>query len=158
MRVLITGGTGFIGSRLAMCCAADGQFVRVLAQQNTPAEQQNCRELSDKGIEITEGSVTDLAAMRDATRDTDVVYHLAAAQHEASVADQHFYDVNVDGTRNIVREAIWRDIFLVHISTDYVFEGVSGGYAEDDPVGPVRNYYSLSKLAASRTIPRIGGM
>jgi len=36
----------------------------------------------------------------------------------------------------------------VHISTDYVFWGDKGGYTEDDPVGPVRNYYALSKLAA----------
>ena len=37
---------------------------------------------------------------------------------------------------------------LVHISTDYVFWGDKGGYAEEDPVGPVRNYYALSKLAS----------
>jgi dTDP-4-dehydrorhamnose reductase len=36
----------------------------------------------------------------------------------------------------------------VHVSTDYVFWGDRGGYAEDDPVGPVRNYYALSKLVA----------
>jgi dTDP-4-dehydrorhamnose reductase len=41
-----------------------------------------------------------------------------------------------------------RDVFLIHISTDYVFWGDTGMYKEDDPVGPVRNYYSLSKLAA----------
>ncbi len=37
---------------------------------------------------------------------------------------------------------------LVHISTDYVFYGDTGNYLEDDPVGPVHNYYALSKLVA----------
>ena len=38
----------------------------------------------------------------------------------------------------------------MHISTDYVFEGTTGGYAEDDPPGPPRNYYALSKLVAEQ--------
>ena len=52
----------------------------------------------------------------------------------------------MDGTRTLVRAL--GSTPLVHISTDYVFYGDRGGYAEDDPVGPVRNYYALSKLAA----------
>ncbi|MHB1002040.1 MAG: SDR family oxidoreductase [Armatimonadota bacterium] len=66
------------------------------------------------------------------------------------------WNVNVDGTRNIVRAVIKRGIFLIHISTDYVFYGDRGMYKEDDTVGPVRNYYSLSKLVAeeiSRMVP-----
>jgi len=62
--------------------------------------------------------------------------------------------VNVDGTRNIVAEAVGRRIAVVHISTDYVFWGDTGNYAEDDSLGPVRNYYSLTKLVAE-TLVRI---
>ncbi|GAG33297.1 unnamed protein product, partial [marine sediment metagenome] len=51
-------------------------------------------------------------------------------------------------TANVVRAVSGRGIFLVYISTDYVFDGVGGGYKEDDPLGPVRNYYSLTKLVA----------
>ena len=58
--------------------------------------------------------------------------------------------VNVEGTRNVVRALLRASpaAKLVHISTDYVFWGDRGGYAEEDPVGPVRNYYALSKLAS----------
>lgn len=65
--------------------------------------------------------------------------------------------VNVEGTRNVVRSVTARGIPLIHISTDYVFDGVSGMYREDDPVGPVCNYYSLTKLVAeelARLAPR----
>ena len=53
----------------------------------------------------------------------------------------------MEGTRNLVR-ALRDSGALIHISTDYVFYGDTGNYREDDPVGPVRNYYALSKLVA----------
>ena len=83
--VLITGGTGFIGSRLALACAERGEDVRVFAQRNTPAERQNCQQLEQHGIIIVEGSVTDPGAVARACEAVDVIYHLAAAQHEANV-------------------------------------------------------------------------
>jgi dTDP-4-dehydrorhamnose reductase len=41
---------------------------------------------------------------------------------------------------------------MLHVSTDYVFAGTHGGYREDDPVGPVLNYYALSKLVAEELV------
>ena len=57
--------------------------------------------------------------------------------------------VNVEGTRHVAQAAARHNVFLVHISTDYVFDGVSGGYKEEDPLGPPRmlwehNIYTLS--------------
>lgn len=60
--------------------------------------------------------------------------------------------INVDGTRNIVRAAVEYGLFLIHISTDYVFEGTRGQYREEDPLGPPRNYYALSKLVAEELV------
>ena len=44
------------------------------------------------------------------------------------------------------------DLPFIHISTDYVFYGDRGNYKEDDPVGPVRNIYALSKLVAEELV------
>src|SRR5947207_14375507 len=96
-RVLVTGGTGFIGSRLALACAQSGENVRVFAQRNTPAERQNCQQLEQHGITIVEGSVTDPGAVARACDGVDIIYHLAAAHHEAYVSDKHYYDENVNG-------------------------------------------------------------
>ncbi len=80
----------------------------------------------------------------------DIVVH-AAAYTDVEGAEKNRADcwaVNVDGTRNLVSALAGRDVFLVHISTDYVFAGDTGGYREEDPPGPVCNYYALSKLVA----------
>lgn len=84
----------------------------------------------------------------------------AAAYTDVARAEQEreqCWAVNVGGTRNVVRALQGTGVFLVHISTDYVFWGDRGNYREDDPVGPVRNYYALSKLVAEevvRVLPR----
>lgn len=83
-----------------------------------------------------------------------VVLHLAAYTDVARAEHnrKECWDVNVIGTRNVARIASKYGARLVHLSTDYVFWGGAdrprGGYRETDPVGPVRNYYALTKLVA----------
>ena len=126
--VLLTGGAGRLGSEL---------------RQLLPGIVAPPRAELD---------VSDLASVSEALDryQPSVVVH-AAAYTDVSGAERDrraCWMSNVGGTRNLVRALGGRPLRLVHISTDYVFEGVSGGYAEDDPVGPVRNFYALSKLVA----------
>jgi dTDP-4-dehydrorhamnose reductase len=80
----------------------------------------------------------------------DVVVHAAAFTDvaRAEVERQACWRTNVDGTRAVAAAVAERGFFLVHLSTDYVFDGERGGYREDDSRGPPRNYYALSKLVA----------
>ncbi|ADI15966.1 SDR family oxidoreductase [Truepera radiovictrix] len=81
----------------------------------------------------------------------EVVVH-AAAYTDVRGAEsdrRRCWETNVGGTRNLVRALLAAGHpRLVHISTDYVFYGDRGHYHEDDPPGPVRNHYALSKLVA----------
>jgi len=131
-KIFLTGGQGRLGTELRA----------LLPGIVAPTEAQ---------MDIT--SPEAVAAALDAAR-PEVLVHAAAYTDVAGAEKdrRRCWEVNVQGTRNIVRAAMERDIFLVHISTDYVFEGTTGGYAEDDPVGPVRNYYALSKLAAEEVV------
>jgi dTDP-4-dehydrorhamnose reductase len=108
-----------------------------------------------------EFDITDLSGIRkyvDKHKPTLLIH--AAAYTNVSGAEkdkQNCWKVNVEGTRNMVKAAMDLALPLVHISTDYVFWGDQGGYKEDDPVGPVRNYYALSKLVAEelvRVVPK----
>jgi nucleoside-diphosphate-sugar epimerase len=152
-RILITGGTGFIGSRLALRCQEAGDQVRILGKLNTPAESQNTEELNRRGIEFVDGSVTDPAAVGRACDNIEVVYHLAAAQHEANVPDSHFYDVNVAGTRTVLDKAVECGVTrFVHGSTIGVYGvGNYGPVTDDSPLHP-DNIYGITKLEGEKVV------
>jgi dihydroflavonol-4-reductase len=147
-RILITGGTGFIGSTLAQTCFTQGDYVRILGQANTEAESLNLQKLREQGFEVVEGSVVDEGTVAKAVEDVDVVYHLAAAQHEAGKSDQHFRDVNVKGTRNMLEASCRANVRrFVHGSTIGVYEANHGTVSENTPTVP-DNIYGVTKLEA----------
>jgi dTDP-4-dehydrorhamnose reductase len=112
--------------------------------------------------------VTDPASARDALeRHRPAVVVHAAAYTDVAGAEREreaCWGLNVLGTRHVADACAAVGALLVHVSTDYVFWGdadperaARGGYREDDPTGPVRNYYALTKLAAedeARRAPR----
>ena len=146
MKVLITGGTGFIGSRLALRSLEKGYAVELLGQVNNAAELENQHMLEAKGLKVTIGSVTEREKIFGLAQDCDVVFHLAAAQHEANVPDQHFWDVNVGGTRNMLEASIEAGIKrFVHGSTIGVYGStLEGQIDEGSPLRP-DNIYGVTK-------------
>jgi nucleoside-diphosphate-sugar epimerase len=153
MHVLITGGTGFIGSRLAQRCLAQGYPVTVLGQENTPAEVENSRTLQAQGAKVALVSVTDRERLFAAMQSVDLVFHLAAAQHEANVPDQHFWDVNVTGTRNLLEASVEAGVKrFVHGSTIGVYgAALDGTLNELSPIQP-DNIYGRTKLEGEKTV------
>lgn len=144
--ILITGGTGFIGSRLALKCIESGHLVRIFGQVNTIAEKANKSILETRKAEIVLGAITDHEKLSYALEGIDVVFHLAAAQHEANVQDQVFYDVNVVGTKNLIELCIEKGVQrFVHGSTIGVYGDATGEIDEDTPCHP-SNIYGITKL------------
>jgi len=153
MKVLITGGTGFIGSRLALKLLDNGHTVKVLGHQNTRAETENAQRLKKSGIEVFVGSVMDLDTVVHALTGIDLVYHLAAVQHEANVPNQVFWDVNVTGTHNILEASCNSGVKrFVHGSTIGVYgKTLEGSLNEDSFVRP-DNIYGVTKLEGEKTV------
>ncbi len=151
MNVLITGGTGFIGSRFSLRARAEGHAVRVLAQVNTEAEERNRSELRAAGVEFIEGSVEEAAPVHEAACGMELIFHLAAAQHEANVGPEHFHRVNVEGTRNVFEAALASGVGrIVHGSTIGVYGSAAHGeLSESTPPRPV-NVYGKTKLEGER--------
>lgn len=147
MKLLITGGTGFIGTRLAIKSVERGHEVVVLGQINTPAEEANKALLESTGIKVILGAITEAEKLKESLAGCNLVFHLAAAQHEANVPDQHFYDVNVEGTQKIIEASIAAGVSrFVHGSTIGVYgSAMDGEIDEEVPPNPV-NIYGVTKL------------
>lgn len=153
MNVLITGGTGFIGSRLALKCLELGSRVKIIGQSNNSAETENKALVEAKGGQVILASVTDQERLLAELEGIDVVYHLAAAQHEANVPDQRFWDVNVTGTKNIIEASIRAGVKrFVHGSTIGVYG--SSLHGEIDERSPLRpdNIYGITKAEAEKLV------
>ncbi len=153
MNILITGGTGFIGSRLALKCLEKGHSVKVLGRENNAAESENRKLLESNGVKITLGSVTESDKVHEVCQGIDLVYHLAAAQHEANVPDQQFWEVNVTGTRNVLEASLRARVRrFVHGSTIGVYgSALEGTIDEQSPVKP-DNIYGATKLEGEKVV------
>lgn len=115
MKVVLTGGTGFIGGKLAASLIARGYHVKCLVRKTSKVG-----ELSKLGVELCYGDLSDFSSIKNATRGGDVVYHLAAHVSDWG-SKEEFYNVNVEGTRNVLRASNETDVKrFVYLSTSTV--------------------------------------
>ena len=137
-RVLVTGGTGFTGAHLVKRLLSRGHQVVVLDKSRGLKFDELVRE----GAEVHLGSVTDRELVDGLTEDVAVVFHLAAAFREINVPDSIYWDVNVEGTRNVMQAAKQNGVEkVVYCST----QGVHGHVEvtpgdENAPIAPADTY------------------
>ena len=153
MRVLITGGTGFIGSQLARRLRTQGHEVRVLSLAQTDAERANASDLASRGVEIVEGNVGQRELHSRALAGVDVVHHIAATMREADVPDRVFWDTNVEATKDLAGSARAAGIRrFVYCSTMGVTGDIRGrAVTERDPYRP-KDIYQRTKAAAEQWV------
>jgi dihydroflavonol-4-reductase len=101
MKVLVTGGTGFVGSHTAKALKAAGHQVRLLVRSESKARAV----FKNLGIEIDDiviGDVTDKAAVAQAVAGCDAVIHSAAMVSTAEKDAEQVYETNVGGTQSVI--------------------------------------------------------
>jgi dihydroflavonol-4-reductase len=153
MRMLVTGATGFIGSRLALEARRLGHEIVAAGQLNSEAERTRAQELESAGIVIQKGPLQDLEHARRVTAGCHTVIHLAAAQHEANVSDDYFFDVNVNGTRTLLEAGKWAGAQrFVYGSTIGVYGDFSGQLLDENTPPRPANVYGRSKLQAEEVV------
>jgi nucleoside-diphosphate-sugar epimerase len=157
VRILITGGTGFLGSRLAIRHRGAGDEVRIVGKEATPLEASNAQALRDAGADVRIGDFGDEALMGDALGGVDRVVHIAAAMREANVGDDHFHEVNVRGTQRLLAACRQAGVpRFLYCSTAGVVGTDRGVTTDEDSEPRPRDIYQTTKLAAERAVLAFG--
>ena len=142
MRVLVAGCNGLLGQHLLDAAPADAQLYG-LARHEAGADARLAGYLR--------GDIAEPGAWREALRafTPDLILNAAA------LTDVDGCERDPDACARVNRDALRAPaasgIPLVHVSTDYVFDGAAGPYAEDDPVNPL-NAYGRIKLESERIV------
>jgi nucleoside-diphosphate-sugar epimerase len=157
MRLLVTGGTGFIGSHLAEHGRRLGAEVVVLGLTDRPEEGANVGLLRGQGVEVVSGSITDPELCRQAVRGATHVFHLAVAMREGAKSDEYFESVNLDGTRRLLEASVSEGVRrFVSCSTIGIYGHRAPGITrEDSPLAP-GNIYERTKVSAERLVRELG--
>jgi len=146
LRILVTGGAGFIGSHLVRALVMAGHSVRVLDNLST-GSLDNLRDVI-ASIEFIKGDVRDYETVEGAVRGVDVVIHLAALIDVAeSIAKPDLYfDVNVRGTYSVLKASKGVSVFVFASSSAVYGEAVRLPIPEDHPLNP-KSPYAASKIS-----------
>lgn len=146
MKILITGGAGFIGCNLADACISAGERVTVLDNLSRRGSAANLQWLRDRhgeqGFDFVRADIRDAAAMVEAMRGYEAVYHLAAQTAvTTSVTDPRTdFEINALGTFNVL-EGVRRsapEAVIIYSSTNKVYGGM-----EDAPATELATRYIL---------------
>ena len=112
-RVLITGGTGFVGANLTAALLERGHDVRILRRQTS-----DLRALAGLEVPYAIGDVRDPGSLKAAVRSCDMVVHTAAIVKFWKARWTEQFSVNVEGTRNVVNACLSEGVTrLVHLSS-----------------------------------------
>lgn len=146
-KILVTGGTGFIGGRLVEKLVQEYQAkVRVLVRNFSTAPR-----IARLSIEITHGDVTDIGAVRHAAADCDIIFHCAYVK---PIKMKKLDKIDAAGTEIVARVALEMKVArFIYISTISVYGESRDGYLDETSLKPRSgDLYSVSKLAEERVV------
>jgi dihydroflavonol-4-reductase len=152
-RLVVTGATGFIGSRLALHAHRSGLDILAAGRIGSPSEAERAEELKAAGVRLAVGALQDRDYLRAVLSDRECVIHLAAAQHESHMPAAYFEEINVDGTRALLQTA--REIGVrrfVYGSTIGIYGSSVNGILDEQSAPRPENIYTQTKLEAEHVV------
>jgi dTDP-4-dehydrorhamnose reductase len=139
MKVAVLGCNGMLGTDLVAACRDAG--------------------IETVGFDLPDFDITKFESIRSRLPAADCVVNCAAYTRvdDAEAQRDPAYAVNAEGAGHVARICSAKGTRLIHISTDYIFDGRKGSaYTEDDPTRPL-NVYGASKLAGEESVRGAGG-
>jgi dihydroflavonol-4-reductase len=166
--VLVTGGTGLIGSHLLLQLVKEGTKVRALRHSPASSEKvknlfdlydrQNAKSLFQK-IEWVDGDILDVVSLEKMMEGMRFVYHCAALVSFHPAEAHRLFKVNVEGTANIVNACLHHNIEkLCYVSSVAAFSRTNENTPVDETcfwkASPENSDYSISKYTAENEVWR----
>lgn len=151
MKVLVTGGAGFLGSHLVPALQERGDTVRVFDRPSHLTDR-----LAQHGVAIYPGDIRQPALLAAPMQGVDAVIHLAGMTGTWSGMDE-YHAVNVTGTGNVCRAALATGVQrLIHISSWIVYGmGIGRPATEDFPLAPLNEPCSVTKTLGDFLVQRM---
>jgi nucleoside-diphosphate-sugar epimerase len=150
VRVLVTGGTGFIGYHTALELLKAGHEVRLLVRSVDKARKL----FGDRVDDIVTGDIADANGVRRALTGCDAVVHTAAMVSVDRKDAQQVFETNMNGTRNTIGQAV--DLGLdkiLHVSSvTAIFDEKADSLNENSPPGTAKDAYGRSKVACEKYV------
>ena len=146
MKILITGAAGFLGKKLRSILEKKFSF-EVICTDRSGNSETGCVKMDITDAEKVMNVITNIKP--------DAVIHCAAMSDVDGCEDNKklAMTINRDGSANIAEACNAIDALMVHISTDFVFDGAKGNYAEDDEPNPL-SYYAKTKLEGENAVKK----
>lgn len=161
MKILVTGGSGYIGTGLVPRLAADPEIERVTVYDNLNRENYSFflgEPIQEhKKVRFISGDILDSRRLKSVLQDTDVVYHLAAkVTTPFANTDPHFYEqVNHWGTAELVYALEESPVKKFIYTSSMSVYGSSKEYVNEQTVPNPRTFYGISKLRGEEHVMRL---
>ncbi|HNU43634.1 MAG TPA: SDR family oxidoreductase [Cyclobacteriaceae bacterium] len=148
MRILITGANGLLGYKLVQLLAPQVGITTIATARKKPAHLPAAVQFIELDITNKPQTIEVIALAKP-----DVVIHAAAMTQvdQCETERDQCWNANVDGVSHIITACAQANAHLVHVSTDFIFDGTHGPLDETAIPNPV-NYYGESKLAGEKLI------
>ena len=158
MKILVTGGTGFIGTFAVSALIKAGHKVRLLVRD---AEKMQ-RVFQPHGVVIDDyvvGDVTDEKAVKEALEGCKAVIHAAAMVATSEKYAQLVYNTNVNGTKNVIGQAVEAGIqhIIFMSSITAIICPHAESVNEESKVGTAENIYGRSKIDCEHYVRNLQG-
>ena len=148
-RILVTGSNGLLGQKLTEAITAD-PAIELIATSIGPD-----RYTGSGNYIYSELDVCDAKNVNEVLEKfrPDVIIHTAALTNVDICENEKdkCWILNVDAVKNLAHQCEFLNIHLIHLSTDFIFDGESGPYTEEDEPHPL-SYYGLTKLEAEKIL------
>ena len=150
MKILITGSNGLLGQKLVTLLQSLPQIETIATARGANRLKGDFKRFTYHPLDVTDGKAVEALV---AESQPDAIIHTAAMTQVDDCEHDHegCLRLNVEATRFITAAAAAQNAHLVHVSTDFIFDGTAGPYDEDAEPNPI-SFYGQSKWEAEKIV------